>query len=184
MSTTSAGMGALPDLRVPVPGGVGEDFVVPDPDVYELVIAEVLETRQAMFNGQVKDGKFQVRLRFQVVGGEFDGAWWRQWVGYSLHEKAFLRSVLMAIRNNRPLDDGQPVDLLAYLDKPFRGVVQVDEVPAREDPNRILRFARLNSAMPLKRSEAAPAARVSPRPAPPSPPSAPDDDLDDPFDGV
>ncbi len=180
VGTMETGSGTLPELRTPLPGGMGEDFVVPEPDVYELVIAEVQETRQAMFAGQVKDGKFQVRLKVQVVGGEFDGAWWRQWVGYSLHEKAFLREILMAIRNNRPLEEGQSVDLLKYIDKPFRGVVQVDDVPAREDPSRILRFAKVTSAMPLRRAEAAAPAPAAARPAAPG---AFDNDPDDPFEG-
>jgi len=163
----------LPTLTVPAPGGaLGEDWVVPEPDVYEIVIAEVLETRQATFNGQVKEGKYQVRLKFQVVGGDFDGVWWKQWVGYSLHEKAFLHSVLMAIRNNRPLEQGKPVDLLKYLNKPFRGVVKVDEVPARDDPSRILRFAKIDSVMPVKTA----AKEAAPKPAAVPAPAADDDD--------
>lgn len=162
----------LPPLMVPAPG-TGEDFVVPDPGLYELVIAEILETRQSMFNGQVKEGKIDVRFKFQVVGGEFDGVWFKQWFGYSLHEKSKLRPVLLAIRNNRPIDASKPVELTNYLNKPFRGLVQVDEVPSREDATRILKFAKVVSAMPMQQQ----AARRS---APP-PPVEPDGE-DDPFD--
>lgn len=148
MSTTQS---TLPPLNVPLPGE-GGDFVVPDPDVYELVIAEVMETRQAVFKGQVKEGKFQVRLRLEIADPDsaFAGVSWPQWLGYSLHEKAFLRRVILAIRNDRPLENGKPVDLLKYVNRPFRGVVKVDEVPSRDDPTRIMRFAKLTDAMPLR----------------------------------
>lgn len=176
----STAQSTLPPLNVPMPGEGNGDFVVPDPDVYELVIAGVMETRQATYKGQVKEGKYQVRLKFEVADpdSEFAGVSWPQWVGYSMHEKAFLRQVILAIRNGRPLENGKPVDLLKYVNRPFRGVVKVDEVPSRDDPTRIMRFAKLTDAMPLKG-----AAKPDPEPEP-GPIAAPPSDAggDDPFD--
>lgn len=163
----------LPPLYLPLPGS-GEDFVVPDDGQYELVIAEILETRQASFQGKVKEGKIDVRFKVRIVGGEFDGVWFKQWFGFSLNEKSNLLPVLLAIRGGRAIDPTKPVELTAYLDKPFLGYVQVDEVPAREDPSRILKFAKVlpKTAKPVRKSAAVSA-------APPPPPELDPDD--DPF---
>lgn len=157
----------LPLLYVPQPG-TGEDFVVPEPGQYEIVIDSVLETRQATFMGKVKEGQIQVRFKFRIVGGEFDGVWFKQWLTFSLHEKAKLRPILLAIRGGRPLDPGTPVEMNRYLNKPFLGLVQVDEVAARDDPSRILKFAKVISAKPVRGAAVAAA-----------PPPAPDPDPDD-----
>lgn len=139
-------------------------FRVPEPDLYDLVLIntrEDTETRPASFNGQIKENKYQVRLKIAVVGGEFDGVWFRQWVGLSLHEKAFLRKLIEAIRGE-PLGEGEDVDILDYCHRPFRGVVKVDEVPARGNPDVTLRFAKVTDVMPSKSAAAKPVAAARP----------------------
>lgn len=144
----------LPTLTVPKPGEQGE-WVVPDPDMYILVLSQILEIRNKTYKGRTFDDKYQVRFEIKVADPDsgFDDVAWRQWFGYSLHDLAPLKGILLAIRGNKPFDPDKPVELTHYLNKPFRGMVEVDEVPARDDPSRTLRFAKLTKALPLKASK-------------------------------
>lgn len=154
-------------IKAPTKEEAEAGFRVPEPDIYEMVLVgggvEDFPTRQASFNGEVKPDKFQVRLTFSIVGGEFDGVTFRQWFGFSLHPKADLRKLVDAILGE-PLGDGEGIDLLTLRQRRFRGVVEVNERPDRDDPRIMRRWAKLTKAMPSKRNEAKAAARAG-RPA-------------------
>ena len=144
----------LPPLRVPPPGGDFEDWKVPEADEFHrIVIESVGDTRNKQFGGKVEPDKFQVRLQFRVEDPTSDdhGVTWWQWFGYSLHEKATLRKLLEAIGG--PLDDDETVDLKDYAQRAFSGYVVVDEVPARDDPERIMKFAKVTVFKPIKKGK-------------------------------
>ena len=171
-----ATMTNIPRLTVPAPGGAGDDWVVPDGDeTYRLVVSGIKGPRNKQFQGKVDPDKLQVRLEFRVEDptNAFHGVTWLQWVGLSLHEKAAMRHLLVAIEGGEdPFGAGDDVDLADYLNRPFRGYVEVDAVPARDDPGRTLRFAKVTKFSPAKKQA---------KPAPPPPPADEDEDGEDPF---
>lgn len=137
----------LPQLYPPKPGENG-DFIPPEEGWHDLIFevcrddAGFIESRHKQFQGKIDPEKRQVRLRFRVTDDE-EASPWRQWVGYSLHEKATLRHMVDAIRRNKPLDPTKAFKWEHYEGKPFRGMVTVDEVPAQDDPERILLFPKI-----------------------------------------
>lgn len=176
----------LPPLK---PTDGGGDWEVPEEGVHAIVIADfgLNAPRPYVYQGQVKEGSYQIRLTFKVVGGPSDGVEWKQWIGYSLGPRSRLTELLVAIRGGTPIPKENPdgsehvVKLEKYLNKPFKGMIAIDEKPRRDDPSRTVKFANIVSIKPMNGAAPA-AAKPAPEPEPePEPaPAAPAED-DDPF---
>ena len=139
----------LPPLKVQT----GGDWQVPEEGVHKVVIAALGEVRQGSFNGEIKPGYYQVRMTFKCVGGPSDGVEWKEWIGYATGPRSRLGPILIAIRGGEPLpaDPDFIVKLEPYLNKPFKGVVTVDEKDSTRNPGQKVYFAKLAKASPLKK---------------------------------
>ena len=159
----------LPDLRPPAPGDTGD--WTPPTDGWHLLVMELcrdadgkVEKRDAVYEGKIKPGKYEVRLRFTVADGGEKGTSWRRWMGWSLHPRSNFRPIIDAIRRNRPLDPNVPFDVVKHENKPFQAMIVVDERPDQQDPTRTMYFPDIVKVKPIGEATDEP----EPAPAPPA----------------
>ena len=157
--STNLYTGELPDLNPE--GGTFTEFVPPEDGWHEILFKlryveapdgrQVPEIRHYLYQGKVDPTRYQIRFEFHLTDPDTEVTPWRQWVGWTIGENSTLRPILLAIRGDEPFPAGQQLNLdflREHENRPFRAMITVDEVQARDNPERTLYFPKLVKCAP------------------------------------